>query len=206
MIIFGTRGVTLKTGSGEFTCPQCNSQQPYNWRTVRRFFTLYFIPVIPMDKLGEYVECQNCKGTFRPDVLQYDPQAERNKARAEFADHIKRVSILTALADGDLEDSEEEAIRDVYQGLSGQTIDTATLQREISQARQAQATPAAYAKRMAETLNEHGKEVVVKAALRVAMADGPLNVQEEQALDDLAAGLNMTQAHYRGIMAEMAEE
>ncbi len=205
MIIFGTRGVTLKTGSGDFACPQCRTTRPYVYRTVRRFFTLYFIPVIPLDKLGEYVECQGCRGTFRPDVLNYDPQTERNKARVEFAQSVKRVTILTALADGDLEETEEEAIRAVYQGLSGEDLEPGDLQSEVTMARQAGATPASFAGGMADNLNEHAKEVVMKAALRVALADGPLNVEEEQAIDDLAAGLNMTQAHYRGIMAEMEE-
>lgn len=205
MIIFGTRGVTLKTGSGEFHCPQCQANRPYLYRTIRRFFTLYFIPIIPLDKLGEYVECPQCKGTFRPEILQYDPEAERDQARAEFADHVKRIGILTAIADGELEDEEIEAILDIHDKLGGRPLSIGELHKEVNLARSAQATASSYARRFVGLLNEHGKELVVKASLQIAMADGPLNVPEEQFLDDLAAGLNMTQSHFRGIMAEIED-
>lgn len=205
MIIFGTRGVTLKTGSGEFHCPQCQAVRPYVYRTVRRFFTLYFIPVIPLDKVGEYVECLQCHGTFRPEVLQHDPAAEQQRVREEFADHIKRIGVLAAIADGDLEDEEVEAILDIHDKLGGKPLTAGELRAEIAQARSAQTTASGYAQRFAAMLNDHGKELVVKAALQVTLADGPLNVPEEQFLDDLAAGLNMTQAHFRGIMSEMED-
>ena len=55
-IIFGTRGVTSKKDRGQFQCPQCGSGCEYVHKSVRRFFTLYFIPVIPLDHLGEIAE------------------------------------------------------------------------------------------------------------------------------------------------------
>lgn len=203
MIIFGTRGVTLSKESGDFHCPTCCGVQPYKHKSVRRFFTLYFIPVIPLDRLGEYIQCQRCQGTFNPEVREFNPEVQRHQARAEFADHVKRVMILTALADGDPDESEGEAIREIYRKLGGGPLDDATLAREYGQARQAVISAADYARRFADTLNEHGKELVVKAAIKVALADEPMNVTEEQILDDLAVALNMTQAHFKGILAEM---
>ena len=51
MIIFGTRGVTWNGESGEFVCPGCGgTTQQYTRKTIRRFFTLYFIPLIPLDR------------------------------------------------------------------------------------------------------------------------------------------------------------
>ena len=38
----------------------------YKHIKVTKFFTLYFIPLIPLGSAGEYVECQTCKGTFVP--------------------------------------------------------------------------------------------------------------------------------------------
>src|SRR5258708_6295186 len=73
MIIFGTRGVTWNGESGEFVCPGCGgTTQQYTRKTIRRFFTLYFIPLIPLDKLGEYIECQHCRNTYNEQVLSYN--------------------------------------------------------------------------------------------------------------------------------------
>ena len=54
----------------EFFCPQCGPGSTFKWRRIRRFFTLYFIPLIPLDKLGEYIECQGCNGTYDIQVLE----------------------------------------------------------------------------------------------------------------------------------------
>ncbi|WP_367890590.1 zinc-ribbon domain-containing protein [Sinomicrobium kalidii] len=73
MIIFGTRGISSTQTSGKFHCPQCNAQQSYKRKKVTKFFTLYFIPLIPLGKRGEYVECTTCKTTFYTGILG-DPE------------------------------------------------------------------------------------------------------------------------------------
>jgi len=75
VIIFGTRGVTYSAGNGEFFCPQCRTRTRYVHKRVRRFFTLYFIPVIPLNLHREFVECACCKGTYRMDALGDEPAA-----------------------------------------------------------------------------------------------------------------------------------
>ena len=52
MIVFGTRGVTSTKETGPFNCLFCGDQRAYSRKSVRRFFTLYFIPVIPLDEMG----------------------------------------------------------------------------------------------------------------------------------------------------------
>src|SRR5262249_21327507 len=80
MSILGPRGVTFGGHAGEFNCPGCGwTSQPYEHKTVRRFFTLYFIPVIPLDKLAEYVRCMTCGGTYQTSVLSFDPKAETDR-------------------------------------------------------------------------------------------------------------------------------
>ncbi len=49
MIIFGTRGITYSKGNGEFFCPTCADKKPYKHKRVRRFFDLYFVPIVPLD-------------------------------------------------------------------------------------------------------------------------------------------------------------
>ncbi|MCC6904501.1 MAG: zinc ribbon domain-containing protein [Anaerolineae bacterium] len=66
MIIFGTKVRGRKTGEGDFYCPRCQATRRYHYKEARQFFTLYFIPVIPLRRMGEYVECQTCKTAFEP--------------------------------------------------------------------------------------------------------------------------------------------
>src|SRR5450432_1105097 len=69
MIIFGTKGRTTEVGSGEFMCPRCQTRRPYIRKKAARYFTLYFIPLIRIKDLGEFVECQVCKGAYDVNVV-----------------------------------------------------------------------------------------------------------------------------------------
>ncbi len=69
MIIFGTRARSKVIGEGRFYCPRCEAQRPYVRKRATRYFSLYFVPVIPMGTLGEFVECQTCGTAFEPRVL-----------------------------------------------------------------------------------------------------------------------------------------
>jgi zinc-ribbon family len=73
MIIFGTRVRHKTLSTGQFYCPNCKTQRNYDLRRARNYFALYFIPIIPMNTVGEYVTCQTCSTNFNPDVLKMAP-------------------------------------------------------------------------------------------------------------------------------------
>lgn len=76
-IIWGSRGITSTKQTGDFNCPRCNRDRvPYALKSTRPWFTLYFIPVFPIGGSETYVECQRCGGTFREEVLDYQPPSE----------------------------------------------------------------------------------------------------------------------------------
>ena len=69
IIIFGTK-VRYKTiAAGQFYCPQCKTKRDYELRQARNYFALYFIPIVPLGKAGEFVTCLTCGTNFQPDVL-----------------------------------------------------------------------------------------------------------------------------------------
>ncbi|MGL6075287.1 MAG: zinc-ribbon domain-containing protein [Fimbriiglobus sp.] len=76
MIIWGSRGREIEQESGEFHCPQCNSEESYRLFRVATYFTLYFIPLFETEHHGDYVQCRGCKGQFKPTVLDYKPPSE----------------------------------------------------------------------------------------------------------------------------------
>jgi len=83
MIIFGTRVRHKTIGEGEFFCPHCQSTCRYEHKSARQLFTLYFIPVIPIKQLGEFIMCQNCGGTFKAEArfLRASPAAVSGQQR-----------------------------------------------------------------------------------------------------------------------------
>ncbi len=78
MIIFGVSVFYIfgLIGTGQFHCPHCGGDREYEHRTARRFFTLFFMPVIPLDKVGEVVRCKTCRTRFDPIVLRRPTTAQ----------------------------------------------------------------------------------------------------------------------------------
>jgi len=63
-IIWGWRGVPSQLDVGEFFCPQCNCECEYRLMQSRTFFTIFFIPLIPLGRGERYVECTQCRQTY----------------------------------------------------------------------------------------------------------------------------------------------
>ena len=203
LIIFGTRGVTLTSNQGQFHCPDCGPSG-YRHRKVRRFFTLYFIPLIPLDVLGEYVECDKCKSTYKLAVLSHNPGASDAAFEAEFLGAVRRTMVLMCLADGRVDQQEVAMIQQVFGRIAKREISWQEVHAEIAAA-QADGRPVAgfLAGSVAATLNDHGKELVVRAAFMVAAADGEFQEQERQLLADIGRALQMTPAHLNGVVESM---
>lgn len=72
MIIFGTTGITSTQQRGSFHCPSCGAGAPFERKGVRRFFTLFFVPLIPLHQVADFIECKRCGGTFKPEVLTWN--------------------------------------------------------------------------------------------------------------------------------------
>ncbi len=204
MIIFGTRGVTYSAGDGEFHCPDCGTQ-PYRKRRVRRFFTLYFIPLIPLDLLGEYVECGRCKDSYSPEVLDFDPSEADEEFEAEFQTAVKRTMVLMALADGVIDPEEVTTICDVYTKIAKKTVTPEAVHAEIEAARADGQGVEEYLSGLLGSLNDSGKELVVRAAFMVAASDGDYSEDEQELMKLIGKSLQMSSAHLNGVIAEMLE-
>lgn len=201
-ILFGTKGVTSTEGRGRFHCPQCGSEREYKNQQVRRYFTLFFIPVIPMDELGRYVECSSCAGTFKPEVLNYDPVAERKHFEAQFHAAVKVVMIHMLLADGRVEEAEIEAMGRILEGLTGAKPDAALLQQEVRSSAISARKPAEVAAEVAPMLNVQGRETVLRAAIMVADDDGQVARKELRLLGEIGRALELSGAHLKGLLME----
>jgi hypothetical protein len=69
MIVYGYRNREIEQGTGDFYCPKCEAQRQYKHKKIVRYFTLFFIPLFPLGKLSEYVECGVCGRTYKPEIL-----------------------------------------------------------------------------------------------------------------------------------------
>jgi len=210
MIIFGTRGVKSTKERGRFLCPQCASEQEYKHKSARRFFTLYFIPLIPLDKLGEYVECQTCRGTFVPRVLEYNPQAQSDQIANEFQSIYEKAMrhsmVLMMLADGHIDDNEMKTVLEIINKYGHHDLSIGDLEDYVKQVQRQQEPVGTYLKKVGPSLNEHGKELIIKCAIAVASSDGHIDDSEISLIHEMAKEMEMSSSHLKGILTENLPE
>lgn len=64
MLIFGWRTRSTVEAAGAFDCLFCGSSQPCMHSSRRTWFTLFFVPVIPISTVKETVVCRQCGTEF----------------------------------------------------------------------------------------------------------------------------------------------
>ena len=72
LILFGAQDRRKVVGDGQFICPQCSVKREYEIISIKEWFTLFFIPILPTannEERGEFVECKTCEKVYDADVL-----------------------------------------------------------------------------------------------------------------------------------------
>lgn len=201
MIIFGTRGITSTVERNHFNCPQCRTKRDGSLKNVKSFFTLYFIPVIPLGSRGKYVECHSCGGNFAEEVWAYDPDQEH----AQTMQKMLRVMIVAALADDQVDQYERAEIKKQYMELTGLPIAESTLDQEIQMAAEARVTLSQFVGGIVEGLSGHGRALVLKLAYKVMTAAGEMTSSQNWAFNQMAETLGIPQGQLQELIQHFQE-
>ncbi|TVQ29917.1 MAG: zinc-ribbon domain-containing protein [Phycisphaeraceae bacterium] len=207
MIIWGSRGVTSIKARTRFICPVCQCESACDHKRVRRFFTLYFIPIIPLGTHSEYVECKKCGKAFEPEALAHDPAAAGREMQAMIEFVFLRAMTMTMCADGNLHESQIARIREAYQATTSEELPEEALQGEMKDTLRLSADASAgLIEQYAAPMNNEGREAVFRAAMVVAEADGDVSAEEMAVLMTIGQALGMTAAHMQGIVMSRRAE
>ena len=193
-IIWGSRGITKTNSRGVFYCPECELDRPYADKSVRRWFTLFFIPIIPLNDLGSFIECQICQSTYAHRVLRI-PTTAQAQAIAEIA--ARRTLVGTALADGQVSRIESTcAIQLARMWRTTYTSDNFT--SDISEFSHSALVESLRV--FSRIANEHGKAQLLKVAMLVAYVDGDFHDAEIDIIHNIAFQLDVPASYLPGIM------
>src|SRR5690606_37663701 len=116
---------------------------------------------------------------------------------------ILATMVAVAAADGQVDDAEIDVIHGVVLRVTGQEIDRAAIARIATEpGADDLATASHMLAKLAPTLSSEGKEMVVKAAVFTAMADGTFAEGEFDRVMQVAVALGVSQTHMKGILAD----
>ena len=203
--IAGTRGVTTTVSKGDFFCPECNAHTQYHHDQVHEKATVFFIPVINLKLLGEYIECQNCVNTYKMEILDYDPEQEQKEIEAIYLKGIKKVMTMMMLADGKIDENEKIMMKDIYQKMTNFELSDSDIEKEIENSKTTIFGLEDLLTEVFPQLNESGRETIIKVAYWVSIADGKVDKEEEKLLIKLAKHFQISSAHLKGIISEVNE-
>ena len=111
--------------------------------------------------MGDYVECQDCKSTYKS-VLDHDPKAEEEKIKSLYYFGTLDIMISIARADGVLL-PEEIASRNTFETIIGSEVSEEFVNEQIEKSKETNYCYRLQA--MAAHLNDVGKERVLRGRL-----------------------------------------
>jgi hypothetical protein len=205
LLIFGLRVFYRAVGQGVFHCQRCGGDREYRHRAGRRWFTLFFIPVIPLNHVGDHVQCTICGTRYRMDVLNLPTTAQMQEALPA---GMRAAAIAMLRTGGGSSASARRRAIDAIKGAGVADYDDAALDADLSAA----ALSAQPGHGLAEPLNRVAIQLAVPArewflaeVVRIGLADGMLSDDERHTAREVAAQLGMTPAQARGVIS-MTEE
>jgi hypothetical protein len=199
LLIWGFRTIFRTIAEGDFFCPTCGGDRTFQRREARRWFTLFFIPLIPMQKRGEVIRCTTCGTNFNESVLSR-PTSAVFGARLQDA---ARGVVVQVLRSGLITSADARAVAIAQVLRAGvQGYDDAALTADLDTVPSDLSTLLGS---VSEQLAEQGRESLLTAAVTVALAEGPLPAARQQVVETIGRQLGMTAAHVAGVVAVVSQ-
>ncbi|HEV7930931.1 MAG TPA: TerB family tellurite resistance protein [Actinomadura sp.] len=199
LLVFGLSVFFRTVGQGVFHCPHCGGDRPYRRRIGRRWVTLFFLPVVPLRRVGEAVECRTCHTRFGVPVLKL-PTVRQMTAALPIG---MRAAVALVLSAGDpVDDGSRRRALEIVRGYGKEDYGPQALDSDLRSAAEDLAAEDLRDKvgRAGSQLRVEAKEWFLAQVVRVALADGPLSEGERQAVHRVAGLLGMTAAHALGVI------
>ena len=198
MIVIGTMGIPFTRDKGTFYCPRCRDDVPFRARHVRRFLTVYFIPLIPLDKMEEYVECLKCKNRFPREALTHN----REQATRAFHGYVRHTLALLAAADDEISAAEIATFQELIRRLTGHSLSHDEANQELLAAKGSRQMPAWYLRTIGGWLNKDEKKTLVQFAFLMVSSGGEISENRRALLAQFPAALGLTEDQFKEFISE----
>ena len=196
LLVFGVRYLYSLVATGTFHCPVCGVDRGYRLRDPRAWFHAFWIPLVPLRRGEQFVECDVCRSRFRPDALEV-PTSELFSELLSRGVRTAAAYLITAAEAGS--EALPRAV-EVLQRSLGSGYTRELLEADLAAHRQG--SDFAVLSRLAGQLDVLGKERLLRglADLELAITNG--REPDWSRLGDVAGALGITPAHLRGIVQE----
>jgi tellurite resistance protein len=113
--------------------------------------------------------------------------------------------IKIMIADGEVDPGEVHTVSVIYQELTGVAVSEDVIRAKATLAQSQGKDLQAALTDLAPHLSDEGKSTVLKAAVKVAIADGDFETAEQSLLTEIASALGMSEDQMRATVAELTQ-
>lgn len=181
--LFGQVKVIRTIGEAETGCQVCGATRPAQRLAEIRYFTVFMIPVLPLQRLSDYWECAGCGQAFASDLA------------LEPASYAVIRKVLAYIMSGYGGSARGQSIREICLHCTGTSIAPEVLREEMQQIEEEGFAIFEFLRGSAYRLNCKGKEQVVEAAVLMTHASCEIQEQDHIRINLIggALGLNVAQ-------------
>jgi hypothetical protein len=194
LLIFGITIRYTRLTEGGFFCPNEGGDRRYALMRARRWFTLFFIPLIPLKELDTVVECEACGHRFDPSVLTQATAEELGRSVEEAARTL--FGAIAAVEPDATVDRAVEVELGRYLGDDGYGVGQLVAHARI----QTDAQSEEIFGRAARQLDLAGRESMLMAAVRAAVTEGVLVPGRRAVIERSGRALGLSPAHIEGVI------
>jgi hypothetical protein len=186
------------TGRGSLHGQCCGGDRQYRQCAGRRWLHIFFLPVVPLDRITEHVQCTTCGTRYRNEVLML-PTSAQMRAVLPAATRVAAAAMIRA---GDPGSGRARACAiETVKSAGAESYGDADLGADLD----CDADLAAILGRLAVQLIMPAHEWFLAGIIRIGLSDGQLSADERAVAKLLAACLGMTPAQAHGVIL-MTEE
>jgi uncharacterized tellurite resistance protein B-like protein len=167
--------------------------------------TLYFIPTVPVGPVEMFVQCDQCKSTWDPTVLEMDEETHRVAQQEQFRDEAVRAAVLVVIADGEITENEIAALQRVASHMLERPVDRDELGRLCSIAQQNQIEAANYVTSVSHRWSQEQRVQALQAMFMGATADEGLGDTQMKILTQMRDILELTDQEFERAIEQALE-
>ncbi|MBW2981424.1 TerB family tellurite resistance protein [Candidatus Woesearchaeota archaeon] len=211
LILFGARTRISRSSENDVlknACPSCGSDLELS--NLKRWFTLYFIPIFPVSHIDTFYRCVKCKQTYKKEIK--DMLNKNKKERQDFQKNAKKnfavalAACMThmAKADGKICKEEKEEIKKVTSKFPEFKNDISKAVQKVTKSKDDDDV-FKILRSSQKYLTAEGVMLMVAQLAKVLLADGKIDKAEEKLMKDYLLALGLDRNLYSVIIAKAKE-
>lgn len=213
LIIFGTRGRITNASDGDIlpsACPNCEAD--LRLKDLKTWFTLFFIPVFPFDKIDSFYQCSSCDSSYKQSARDALMNASISKdemvqqAEKLFAKTLVSCMMHMANIDGDIDASEMAEINTVKDRFSQHEEELQNCIDTVKNSDDPEEFVYDLLRQSREALTAEAIMGIIGQSAKVLLADGKIDKEEEKLLKEYLLVCGLPKSLYETVLEKMNDK